>query len=63
MVQTPKMKDQKSELFKNSSADLLQTGKQKSSNELSIDCNLQKKPKQKRYVKYNLSESILFNSK
>ncbi|EHY66633.1 hypothetical protein NERG_00273 [Nematocida ausubeli] len=63
MVQTPKMKDQKSELFKNSSADLLQTGKQKSSNELSIDCNLQKKPKHKRYVKYNLSESILFNSK
>ncbi|EIJ89556.1 hypothetical protein NEPAR06_2190 [Nematocida parisii] len=63
MYRDLQMKEKKNELFKNPSIDMLKNRNNMSTSEVSIDCTAKSKDKSQRYVKYNLCESILFNSK
>ncbi|KAH9386983.1 uncharacterized protein NEMAJ01_1879 [Nematocida major] len=58
-----KMEGKEKKLFKNPSAESLEIGQEKITNTSTIDCTIKEKETPKKYVKYSLSESILFNSK
>lgn len=63
LIAETEMKEKKSNVFEISSADLLsQSKEQNDTPKEGIDCNNQKKSKDK-YTSFDLSESILFNTK